>query len=214
MDFPAIKKWINAPVIALTVLIAAFIHLSAPGDMLIFAVPVAALFFGIAAAGIILRYIPAGGDITVYLASMPLLVIAAIIMIWLWYAEPAGNAENSRLIQERTLLLSRGMIKDAMYTIHLHAAANRISNGGEYSIEYKDTVTGYSIINSRFETPYNNAGVDIFLDYAGRDSIVLIGESKTSDGADPSYKNRNSRIGKIAFRSVQNGKGISFERIN
>lgn len=179
-----------------------------------YTIPAGALLFGTATAGIILRNIPVGDAVTVYLASMPLLVISLAIMGWLWFAEPSGDAGTSELIQERGLLLSRGMIKDAMYTIHLHAAENHLRSGGEYAIIYKNIAPGYSIINSRFETPYNNAGVDIYLEYAGRDSIVLSGESKITDGADPEYKNRNSREGKIAFRSVQSSRGISFERIN
>jgi len=214
MDSPEIRKYFNTPLIVITALGAVLILLLAPEDMRTYAIPAGSLLFGLSAAGFIFRYIPIGDDMTVYLASLPILIITIFILGWLWYAESGGSSENNNLIKERGLLLARGMIKDAMYMIHLHAAGNQRRSGGGYSVAYEDSATGYSIINSRFETPYNNAGVDIYLEYTGKDSIILIGESKTTDGVDPAYNNKNSRTGKIAFRSVQSSTGISFERLN
>lgn len=132
-----------------------------------------------------------------------------------WYAQTTDPARDDSLRAENELMITSGMIKDALYTVSLRSM-ERYSSGADSLLipEAQDTVNGYALIGKSIETPYNGTGIYLFLEYAGEESMVISGLSSRIGGKNPEFVNSGGYTGCLEFRARLTPAGISVERVN
>lgn len=149
------------------------------------------------------------------LVVVPLFLFLSGIGGLAWYAQGTDPLRDDELKKEKELLLTGGMIKDALYTVSLRSL-ERYTAGEDslFTPEPQDTGNGYALINGRIETPYNGTGIYLFLEYAGEDSMVISGLSSKITGWNAGFTNAGGYSGCMQFRASLTRSGIRTERVN
>lgn len=149
------------------------------------------------------------------LVVVPLFLFLAAIGGLGWYAQNTDPLRDEGLKKEKELLLTGGMIKDALHTVSLQSL-ERYSNGRDtlFAPEPEDTINGYSLINGTIDTPYNGTGIYLFLEYSGADSMVVSGISAHITGWSAEFANSGGYTGCLQYRATLTQKGIVTARVN
>lgn len=149
------------------------------------------------------------------LVIVPLFLFLAVIGGLGWYAQNSDPLKDEQFKKGRELLLSSGMIKDALYTVSLNSLEIKLSDDEkQFAPAANDTSNGYAFINGSFETPYNGTGIYLFLEYTGADSMVLSGLSARLSGRNDAFANSGGYTGCLQYRAVVKTDGITITRVN
>lgn len=149
------------------------------------------------------------------LVVVPLFLFLAGIGGLGWYAQNSDPLRDDGLKIEKELLLTGGMIKDALYTVSLQSMERHAAGRDSlFAPEQEDTLNGYSLINGIIETPYNGTGIYLFLEYSGSDSMVVSGLSAHLTGWDTKFSNAGGYTGCLEYRATLTQKGVVTVRVN
>jgi hypothetical protein len=140
----------------------------------------------------------------------------AIFSAWTTMDEQSHWQRNQLLkIQS---VITRGVVANELHatyllpvfeTYHRQESVKRTPIGELFRAAHPEAKQG---MNIRKEIEHDS--VMVYLTEFSNDTVVLIGQSMYSRGADPDFKNYNGRVGMIQARAILTEKGVTYEQEN